>query len=257
MKRILIIIFIATLVGVAMGTAGMWSISHYKTHVENAQTEKEKTDEALAEYTLFLMVFTGILAIATIGLGAATVGLYMTGEKQVELTRKALVGDQRAWLTTSLEIGEEGLTTNHGVMSLDVKLKVINLGRTPAINAHTNMLLVERYENEDVLKFAAKNKVEHPHSLFLSPNDSYYRPWYPSLEQDDRYKRGATRGVQPVLYGCVTYRILQDEELHQIAFVYLLGRKDGSPWGSSFSFLDGPWSSSDIIISPWAGGFAT
>ena len=50
----------------------------------DAKSKKEETDEALAYYTLWLMVFTGILAVATVGLGGATLGLYFTGEKQIK-----------------------------------------------------------------------------------------------------------------------------------------------------------------------------
>src|SRR5262245_20488499 len=50
-----------------------------------AKSKKEETDEALAHYTLWLMIFTGILAFATIGLGVATFGLYLTGEKQIRI----------------------------------------------------------------------------------------------------------------------------------------------------------------------------
>jgi hypothetical protein len=53
------------------------------------QHSKEKTDEALARYTFWLTIVTGIMAFATIGLGIATVGLYVTGEKQVEAARTA------------------------------------------------------------------------------------------------------------------------------------------------------------------------
>jgi len=60
-------------------------------HATNQETKskKDETDEALAYYTLWLMVFTGILAFATIGLGAATVGLYLTGEKQAKIAKLA------------------------------------------------------------------------------------------------------------------------------------------------------------------------
>jgi hypothetical protein len=48
---------------------------------ETTKSQKEESDEALARYTLWLMVFTGVLAFATIGLGIATLLLYATDEK--------------------------------------------------------------------------------------------------------------------------------------------------------------------------------
>jgi hypothetical protein len=49
----------------------------------------EKSDEALARYTFWLTVFTGVLAFATITLGIATIGLYATGEKQAKIAKLA------------------------------------------------------------------------------------------------------------------------------------------------------------------------
>jgi hypothetical protein len=41
------------------------------------------------------MLFTGVLAFATVGLGAATVGLYRTGEKQIDLVNKTFIATHR------------------------------------------------------------------------------------------------------------------------------------------------------------------
>lgn len=58
---------------------------------ENAseQKSKEKTDEALARYTWWLTAFTGGLVLVTGALCIATIGLYITGEKQIEVALKA------------------------------------------------------------------------------------------------------------------------------------------------------------------------
>src|ERR1700733_2459461 len=59
------------------------------------QNSKEKSNEALARYTLWLTMFTGVMAFATVGLGIATVGLYATGEKQIKIalrTAQAAIG---------------------------------------------------------------------------------------------------------------------------------------------------------------------
>jgi hypothetical protein len=50
---------------------------------------KEETEQAIATYTGWLTIFTAVMAIATIVLGGATIGLYLTGEKQVEAAIKA------------------------------------------------------------------------------------------------------------------------------------------------------------------------
>lgn len=84
----------AALVGFSLGASfffGMYgrnvteaSIASQKVErpSEEKPKQKEEIDEALAYYTLWLMVFTGVLAAATVGLGIATVMLYSTGEKQ-------------------------------------------------------------------------------------------------------------------------------------------------------------------------------
>src|SRR6266704_1016108 len=44
-------------------------------------------DDPVAYFTLWLVGFTGVLAVSTIGLGVATVFLYRAGEKQIEVAR--------------------------------------------------------------------------------------------------------------------------------------------------------------------------
>jgi hypothetical protein len=135
-------------------------------------------------------------------------------------------------LVTALEIGPDGLEIKNGDVHLDALLRISNVGRTPALGAHTNMKLITDVENtgELVTRFAAENKVRSPHGLFVSPNDFYYRPWYPSTSDDS--EQSERQIISPLLIGCVTYEILQDKEIHQIAFAYQLGKKDGSPWGA-------------------------
>jgi hypothetical protein len=56
----------------------------------NQQTIEERheaTEEAIAYYNKWLMFFTAALAVATIVLGSATVALYLSAEKQFNLTK--------------------------------------------------------------------------------------------------------------------------------------------------------------------------
>jgi hypothetical protein len=66
-----------------------------KASEETTKPEKGGADEAIAFYTLWLMAFTGILALATIGLGGATVLLYATGEKQFRFAIRSSVRQSR------------------------------------------------------------------------------------------------------------------------------------------------------------------
>jgi hypothetical protein len=90
----------ALVLGFALGGSFFWGVygpnvtatqadAAYEQHVSEAPPEKESAEEALAHYTWWLTTFTCILAFATIGLGAATVGLYLTGEKQIKLSQRA------------------------------------------------------------------------------------------------------------------------------------------------------------------------
>jgi hypothetical protein len=99
LNRVLIVwIVYAGVMGFAVGgsfvaayqtTLPQHETSTYSEQNAGNQTAKEKADEALARYTWWLTVFTGIMAFATVGLGIATVGLYSTGEQQIAIGIKA------------------------------------------------------------------------------------------------------------------------------------------------------------------------
>lgn len=129
------------------------------------KSKKEETDEALAYYTLWLMAFTGVLAFATIGLGGATLGLYITGEKQVKiaklsglrqfrqtresialakqaaeaakqsniLTRDLFIAEQRPWLRFKLNSLAQMEKMEDGRLYINVTGELKNAGKSPAI----------------------------------------------------------------------------------------------------------------------------
>jgi hypothetical protein len=76
MRMWIIWVVFAALMGFAVGGSVVWAIQDKQrvTHQQTADqsSKKEETDEALAFYTLWLTAFTGVLAIATVGLGIAT-----------------------------------------------------------------------------------------------------------------------------------------------------------------------------------------
>jgi len=254
MRKTALWISLALFIGVAAGACGLYA---YLTHVQHVAIPhtKETTDDGLAEYTLWLMIFTGVLAIATVGLGAATVGLYMTGEKQVEITRQALIGDQRAWIVTALEIGPRGLRIARGYMELDVRLKVTNIGRSPAVGAHTSIMLVNDIGDvgKQLKELARKNKPSEEHGLPVAPNDFYYRPWGATMQNS----LGVRSFECPILIGCVSYHILQDKEIHRTAFAYNLRYRDGSDWGGTIPAQTDFMAPEELTVSPWSGGFVS
>jgi hypothetical protein len=64
-----------------------------KEHRADTKTEKESTEQAIARYNWWLTLFTAVLAVATLGLGVATVGLYYVSLRQL---RHAETEAQRA-----------------------------------------------------------------------------------------------------------------------------------------------------------------
>jgi len=67
---------------------------HQRTQKDTVK-EGEKAEEALARYTYWLMIFTGVLAFATVALGVATLGLYFAGERQLRLAREEFLSTHR------------------------------------------------------------------------------------------------------------------------------------------------------------------
>jgi hypothetical protein len=65
--------------------------------VAAAQNKSNSTDEAIAEYTKWLVVFTGLLVIAT-------VFLYVSGERNVEVARESAKAAKKA-----VEVAESAL----------------------------------------------------------------------------------------------------------------------------------------------------
>jgi hypothetical protein len=176
-RRKLLWPLVALIMGIAIGGSVFWglfgpnvTLQMSEASLEHARSvhdarSKDETDEALARYTLWLMVFTGILALATIGLGGATLGLYWTGEKQIDLIEKnsvaqardmqasidaatkssnaanrsaaaaeqALVSSDRAWITVEAEIIGP-LVFDKDELRIMIGFDLINRGRSPATN---------------------------------------------------------------------------------------------------------------------------
>jgi hypothetical protein len=82
------------------------------------------TEEAIARYNWWLTACTALLAVATLLLFAATVGLYVGGKKQLELSRDAERRELRAYVGHLEMLFDK--TTNR------VKYFDKNFGSTPA-----------------------------------------------------------------------------------------------------------------------------
>lgn len=123
-------------------------------------SEAEKADERLARYTLWLTIFTGVLAISTIGLWIVTwrSGVRQSSDMQTsikaanlsakaaeraaDVAERALVLTDRPWikidvdLAGSLEFGRDEIT-------LPIHAVWKNIGKSPATNFFINFALHE------------------------------------------------------------------------------------------------------------------
>ena len=169
---------------------------------------------------------TGILTL----LSAVAAAIYARvaaaeSRRSADIAQQALVAGERAWL--SVHVTPEGPLrfSQHGGLSLEIGVHIKNIGKTPALNVHTNVdeihfgLVTPPERAGDFAK--SKRVVDTTSSRLLLPDQQYVRPWVPSGE-------GATDEfpLYPVLVGCVTYQISPDGTLHQTAFAMMITRKD-------------------------------
>jgi hypothetical protein len=164
----------AAIMGFALGGSVFWGLYGPNTTIEQAdaayeqrtsqheaKSKKEETDEALARYTFWLTGFTGVLALATIGLGSATLGLYLTGEKQVrftqsnfaaqsrqtqasiEVSERAFVAGERAWIRVDVRNNGSLVFDGNGNARINLLFTLTNTGNSPAtkVRIHTHVFL--------------------------------------------------------------------------------------------------------------------
>jgi hypothetical protein len=110
---------------------------------QNAKKEAEKIsqsesiDDRLAKYTLWVAIFTGVLAVSTIGLWVATIGLYFAGKSQLKLARDEFISSHRPKLRlkhiwVSSPDGQTFVGELQTGMPLTVRLDIVNIGNTTA-----------------------------------------------------------------------------------------------------------------------------
>jgi hypothetical protein len=191
---------------------------------EDCKTLWERTtSDPVAFFTFWLVVFTG-------GLGISTILLWRAGVRQAELTQAALIGDQRAWIMVSMEIeslrflksGDEGAPGAEA----DIRVKISNFGRTPALNATLHVALVGGEEHFTAMT-ARRFADEHQDSFrgrFVSPREEYEIETLVEASGADLYRYGRSGEMRPLIVGCITYQILQDGGIHQTGFVYNVQR---------------------------------
>jgi hypothetical protein len=192
-----------------------------------------ETNERIANYNEWLAWFTGFLAVSTAGLWWVTwrSGLRQASDMRAtiaaalasnEISRSHLIADQRAWLTVRLDITSDFVINDRGC-AFEVSAKITNIGKTPALNAHSAMTLTLNHADAaDVLaKFSAQNRDKTPQwSRSVLPTECYNRPWKLHASKGELDQFSASGKVLPLVVGCVTYQILPDRTVHQTRFLY-------------------------------------
>jgi hypothetical protein len=210
------------------------------------------TDSLLAVFTFGLFVFTGLL-------WRSTEKLWNAGEKQLRLSREALVADQRAWLILkefeieSVKFGE--VVDGVADVSVEINWRIENVGRTPALNHEFRMALIGNWghEAEQVQSFAAKClKFAYPLGVMVSSGAAVEESEILFESGREFYRYGQNGRVAPLVVGCITYQILQDSEFRQTAFAYRVERIALDPMrvGEDMTV-------NEVKAMTGAGGFAT
>jgi len=198
-------------------------------HGRGDENSKEKNDEALARYTLWLVVFTGILALATVGLGIATVGLYATGEKQIgvalkaanaaELNAEALISAERAQLfvivkRTNLFDALMGTRFYRETESMrgsriprpELEFTIKNTGRTAAIMQDVSYQIIQADPDTTMWQYAYQDTIVNS---VIEGGDETAPPTPCMMDVNWTLGDGiaATDGDRPVyFYGFIVFR---------------------------------------------------
>jgi hypothetical protein len=152
-KRSLLILWIsyAALMGILVGGSidyALFAPQNYSggTPQNTAADEKsfkereQTTNEALADYTKWLMRYTGLLFLATLGMGIATLGLYASGQDQIRLAREEFLSTHRPKLVIrNVHIVREHIAGWPVGSSFGVRYDLVNVGDTPATIVGTTM----------------------------------------------------------------------------------------------------------------------
>ena len=128
-------------------------------------TGSEGSENRLADYTLWLTIFTGVLGAATIGLGVFNYMLWRETRSGRILANKIHSDEERPWLAIEIiSATQEFDRTNNG--ELTIQWQTLNSGKTPAIEIRTYSELV---------RIGLRPRVDEVFSGFVEGNLSVYR----------------------------------------------------------------------------------
>lgn len=205
-------------------------------------------DREIADYTLWLTIFTGFLAISTIGLwfttrsaaesqandmkesvAAAKRSADLASESN-ELNRKIFIAGQRPWLLIDVQIGGP-LHYNVNGANFTFDITITNNGRLPATNVDINLEvsapaigiesqdLVRPKRNAMITRAAHRKKESFGHTVFPGKPVKQTVSTSVSNAEIARITQMA-QFIMPTVIGAVSYFFAGDDAAHQTSFVY-------------------------------------
>jgi hypothetical protein len=185
----------------------------------------------------------------------------------VDQGRKALIADQRPWLTVEAECSAPITWTEYGGVHFPFRFKLINVGRTPALNAdlHAEIVVTQNYRRlgERQINLAEKIRAGRPlDGAVVFPGHPVTQYNTLIVNGDEVAKPAATSSsyetpsddLRPSLIGCVIYSSVFDNEIRETGFIYDLYRSSPDREGHSIGPSDGVIPAEELVIEPWVRG---
>jgi hypothetical protein len=204
--------------------------------------------DSISVYTLFLMIFTGLLAVAGVyqlnflsraeGIAAAT---SEAAKDSADLAKDTLIASNRPWLYVDAKI--KGIIDfTREPITVPIEYVVTNSGHSPALSVWiTAEFLVhnlgraawdiQRDYCDGIRKTFTERSVGDPKKarLVVFPDHPYLETAYYQIDQDQLKAAVKITGnyAQSLLIGCVNYRTSVDSDAHQTRFIFEFRRPDG------------------------------
>lgn len=207
--------------------------------------------------------FSALLGLVTL-LAAAVAALYAKASadqarRSADIANATLAASERAWLTVEMDKVAPWEFARDGGMGVSIALNITNIGKTPALNAHTQVdMTLDLFSVPQVLEKLCQDNlyIDQRSSRMVLPQQSYIREWGATCHPAEVEVHGVD-SIVPVVYGCITYQTLPDKALRQTAFAFMLTVNDNDDARQSLISRRNQAAGSEIMASWTTGGFAT
>jgi hypothetical protein len=201
------------------------------------------TDEAIAEYTKWLAIFTLFLVMATLG-------LFVSGERGVdaarrsaraaqdaaEIANKSLIATNRAWVSVAVSIDGDLTWVSDGTVRLPLRFDLKNLGKVPAdisipIKSAVHLMFgpVDPIKAHEELCREPMFPFKGLFGITLFPDGTASEGNSEMIRVDEIEffkKREGDKQFTPVVMGCIKYRFSLDDKTHTTPFIFHVARTD-------------------------------